>query len=202
MGEKSAKKLIENLEKSKETTLARFLFALGIRDVGEATAAGVAEHFGTLEAIVGRTAEEFEAVRDVGPVVAQHLAAFFAEQHNLDVVAKLRAAGVRWPDVAARASGEGVLAGKTFVLTGTLADMPRADAEAFIKAHGGKVSGRKPRLQAREGPHPRRDGAHRGRVRGPAGARARGLGRSLNRGTFRGARTHHNPCDRQDGGVR
>jgi DNA ligase (NAD+) len=141
MGEKSAKKLLENLEKSKETTLARFLFALGIRDVGEATAAGVAEHFGTLETIVGRTAEEFEAVRDVGPIVAQHLAAFFAEQHNLDVVAKLRAAGVRWPDAVARASGEGVLAGKSFVLTGTLADMPRADAEAFIKAHGGKVSG-------------------------------------------------------------
>jgi DNA ligase (NAD+) len=141
MGEKSAKKLLENLEKSKETTLARFLFALGIRDVGEATAAGVAEHFGTLEAIVGRTAEEFEAVRDVGPVVAQHLAAFFAEQHNLDVIAKLRAAGVRWPDAVVRASGEGVLAGKTFVLTGTLADLPRADAEAFIKAHGGKVSG-------------------------------------------------------------
>lgn len=141
MGEKSARKLLESLEKSKTTTLARFLFALGIRDVGEATAAGVAEHFRSLDAVIGRSAEDFEAVRDVGPVVAQHLAAFFAEGHNLDVIAKLRAAGVNWPDLAAVATGEGALHGQTFVLTGTLSDLPRADAEEFIRRHGGRVSG-------------------------------------------------------------
>jgi DNA ligase (NAD+) len=142
MGEKSARKLVESLERSKETTLARFLFALGIRDVGEATAAALAEHFRTLEAMVGRSPEDFEAVRDVGPVVAQHVAAFFAERHNLEVVEKLRRSGVHWPEVqAAAASGEGALAGKSFVLTGTLSDMPRADAEEFIRRHGGRVSG-------------------------------------------------------------
>jgi DNA ligase (NAD+) len=141
MGEKSARKLLDSLEKSKVTTLARFLFALGIRDVGEATAAGIAEHFRSLDAVIGRTAEDFEAVRDVGPVVAQHLAAFFAETHNLKIIAKLRAAGVRWPDLAVLTAGEGALHGQTFVLTGTLSDVPRADAEEFIRRHGGRVSG-------------------------------------------------------------
>jgi DNA ligase (NAD+) len=142
MGEKSARKLLESLERSKETTLARFLFALGIRDVGEATAVALAEHFGTLEAMLGKGAEAFEAVRDVGPVVAQHVAAFLAEQHNLDVIERLRASGVRWPEIKpAAAMGEGALHGQTFVLTGTLSDMPRADAEAFIRSHGGRVSG-------------------------------------------------------------
>jgi DNA ligase (NAD+) len=92
--------------------------------------------------MVGRSPEDFEAVRDVGPVVAQHVAAFFAERHNLEVVEKLRRSGVHWPEVqAAAASGEGALAGKSFVLTGTLSDMPRADAEEFIRRHGGRVSG-------------------------------------------------------------
>jgi DNA ligase (NAD+) len=92
--------------------------------------------------MIGRSAEEFEAVRDVGPVVAQHVAAFFGERHNLEVVERLRRSGVRWPDVAATlAAGEGPLSGKTFVLTGTLSDMPRADAEEFIRRHGGRVSG-------------------------------------------------------------
>jgi DNA ligase (NAD+) len=142
MGEKSARKLAESLERSKDTTLARFLFALGIRDVGEATAAALAEHFRTLDAMIGRSAEEFEAVRDVGPVVAQHVAAFFGERHNLEVVERLRRSGVRWPDIAAiSTAGEGPLSGKTFVLTGTLSGMPRADAEEFIRRHGGRVSG-------------------------------------------------------------
>jgi DNA ligase (NAD+) len=142
MGERSARKLVESLERSKETTLARFLFALGIRDVGEATAAALAEHFQTLEAMIGRTADDFEAVRDVGPVVARHVAAFFAEQHNVDVVNQLRRSGVRWPEMSPAAAAEpGPLAGKTFVLTGTLSDLPRADAEEFIRRHGGRVSG-------------------------------------------------------------
>jgi DNA ligase (NAD+) len=142
MGEKSAKKLIESLERSKDTTLPRFLFALGIRDVGEATAVALAEHFGTLESMVGKGADAFEEVRDVGPVVAQHVASFLAEAHNLKVIDRLRANGIRWPEAkAASAARDGALQGQTFVLTGTLTDMPRADAEAFIRSHGGRVSG-------------------------------------------------------------
>jgi DNA ligase (NAD+) len=142
MGEKSALKLLDSLERSKETTLPRFLFALGIRDVGEATAVALAEHFGTLEAMIGQGADAFEAVRDVGPVVARHAAAFLAEDHNLAVIERLRASGVRWPDMKrVSAAGDGALQGQTFVLTGTLADMPRADAEEFIRTHGGRVSG-------------------------------------------------------------
>jgi DNA ligase (NAD+) len=142
MGEKSAKKLVESIAQSRETTLARFLFALGIRDVGEATALAVAQHFGSLEAMLGKTAEEFEAVRDVGPVVAQHLAAFFAEEHNLAVIQQLRESGVRWPDVQrAPVAEDGPFAGKTFVITGTLPSLSRADAEALIRRLGGRVSG-------------------------------------------------------------
>jgi DNA ligase (NAD+) len=142
MGEKSAAKLLESLERSKKTTLPRFLFALGIRDVGEATAVAVAEHFGTLEAMLGRTPEEFEAVRDVGPVVAKHLSAFLAEAHNVRVIERLRHSGVGWDAVAPTAARDGAAwTGKTFVLTGTLSDLSRADAEAFIKRHGGRVSG-------------------------------------------------------------
>jgi len=144
MGQKSADKLLAAIEASKVTTLSRFIFSIGIREVGEATAAAVADHFGSLDAIRDATEEELQQVPDVGPIVASHIHAFFAEQHNLDVIKKLKASGVLWvesdPSIAGRKSG-GRLAGKTFVLTGTLTGMTRDEAKDRIKAHGGKVTG-------------------------------------------------------------
>jgi len=141
MAEKSADNLVAALEASKQTTLQRFLFALGIRDVGEATAAALAGHFGSLEALMEANREQIEEVPDVGPVIAEHVHAFFQERHNRDVIDKLRKSGVAWPDVV-RAAGEHLpLAGKTFVLTGTLAGMGRAEAQDRIRELGGKASG-------------------------------------------------------------
>jgi len=141
MAEKSADNLVAALEASKQTTLQRFLFALGIRDVGEATAAALAGHFGSLEALMEANREQIEEVPDVGPVIAEHVHAFFQERHNRDVIDKLRKSGVAWPDVL-RAAGEHLpLAGKTFVLTGTLAGMGRAEAQDRIRELGGKASG-------------------------------------------------------------
>lgn len=141
MGPKSADNLIAALDKSRRTTLARFLFALGIREVGEATAQGLANHFGTLEALQAADLEALLAVPDVGPVVAQRIRDFFAEAHNLKVLDKLRNAGVQWPAVAQPAVAERPLAGKTLVLTGTLSSMTRDQAKARLQALGAKVSG-------------------------------------------------------------
>jgi DNA ligase (NAD+) len=142
MGEKSAVKLVAAIAASKAPALNRFLFGLGIRHVGEQTAKDLARHFGSLEAVMGATEEQFLQVPDVGPVVAQSLAAFFAEAHNREVIAALLAAGLTpshtAPAAAASSSG---FAGKTFVLTGTLPSMSREDAQARIEAAGGKVSG-------------------------------------------------------------
>jgi len=140
MGAKSAENLLHALEKSKRTTLARFLYALGIREVGEATAQTLAAHFGELESIMEADGTALQEVSDVGPVVAQHIAAFFREQHNRDVIDKLRAAGVHWPAMPRRAPTS-PLAGKTFVLTGTLHGMTRDDAKERLQALGAKVSG-------------------------------------------------------------
>jgi DNA ligase (NAD+) len=142
MGEKSAHNLVAAIAKSKDTTLGRFLYALGIREVGEVTAATLARHFGTLDAVLGADEAAFQAVPDVGPVVAASLAGFFAEAHNREVIAALRAAGVRWPDATPRvAAGPQPLTGKTLVLTGTLPSLTRDAARALIEAAGGKVSG-------------------------------------------------------------
>jgi DNA ligase (NAD+) len=141
MAEKSADNLVAALEASKQTTLQRFLFALGIRDVGEATAAALAGHFGSLEALMEADREQIEEVPDVGPVIAEHVHAFFRERHNRDVIDKLRKSGVAWPDVVRAASDHLPLAGKTFVLTGTLAGMGRAEAQDRIRELGGKASG-------------------------------------------------------------
>jgi len=153
MGEKSAQNVVEAIDKSKATTLERFLYALGIRDVGDTTARELARHFGTIEALIEAAQADaptahaekdkdrcprLRAVPDVGPIVAAHVSHFFAEPRNLEVVAALRAAGVNWPAAAVRA--EGPLTGKTFVLTGTL-PVPRDEAAARIEAQGGKVSG-------------------------------------------------------------
>jgi DNA ligase (NAD+) len=145
MAEKSAGNLLAAIEKSKQTTLARFVFALGIRNVGETTAKDLARHFGALDRILAATEDELMRVSDVGPVVAQCLRQFCTEAHNLEVIAQLRAAGVSWPehDMAPDddQKEEGSLTGKVFVLTGTLPTLSREEAKALIEAAGGKVTG-------------------------------------------------------------
>ena len=141
MGEKSAQNLAAAIEKSKQTTLNRFIFALGIRNVGEATARDLAKHFGSLDGLMAANAEALQAVSDVGPVVAESLAAFFGEGHNREVIASLRAAGISWPEGEPVVAGAQVLAGKTLVLTGTLPTLKRDEAKAIIEAAGGKVAG-------------------------------------------------------------
>jgi DNA ligase (NAD+) len=143
MADKSAQNLIDSLEKSKCTTLARFLFALGIRQVGETTAKDLARHFGSLDGLMEASVEQLLEVRDVGPIVAQSIHTFFAQAHNREVVEQLRAAGVQWEEGegAAQSQGPQPLAGKTLVLTGTLPTLSRDEAKALIEAAGGKVSG-------------------------------------------------------------
>jgi DNA ligase (NAD+) len=141
MGPKSAANLVEALERSKATTLPRFLFALGIRDVGEATALALATHFGRLEALESATLEEIQQVRDVGPVVAAHVRDFFDEVRNRKVIDELRRRGVSWPDAEpAAAAGEGPLSGETVVITGTLATMTRDEAREAARAAGATVT--------------------------------------------------------------
>lgn len=142
MGEKSAAKVIDAIGKSRDTTLARFLYALGIPEVGEATAAALAAHCRDLEALQDATEEALLEVPDVGPVIAARVRAFFAQKHNRDVVRRLRGQ-LHWPPVEARvtsAAGK-QLAGQTWVVTGTLGSMTREEAKDRIRAHGGKVSG-------------------------------------------------------------
>ncbi|MCK0507722.1 NAD-dependent DNA ligase LigA [Aromatoleum anaerobium] len=141
MADKSAANLLAAIEKSRHTTLARFIFALGIRNVGEATAKELARHFGSLDALMNADVERLQQVPDVGPIVAHSIAGFFAEMHNREVIEQLRAAGVHWDEGAPAVAAEGRASGKTFVLTGTLPTMSRDDAKALIESHGGKVSG-------------------------------------------------------------
>ncbi len=140
MGEKSATNLLGAIEKSKQTTLPRFLYALGIRDVGEATALQLANHFGSLDAIIDGNNELLEAVSDVGPVVAGHIHAFFREQHNLDVIKSLQVLGVHWQNIVVE-SVDSILSGKTVVLTGTLVKFTRDHAKDILQSYGAKVSG-------------------------------------------------------------
>jgi DNA ligase (NAD+) len=139
MGEKSAANLVEALETSKRTTLARFVYALGIREVGEATAAQLANHFGDLDALMDATQEQLLDVPDVGPVAAEHVRTFFSQRGNREVIEALRAAGVQWPKP--KRTGMRPLSGQTWVLTGTLESMPRPDAKAKLEALGAKVAG-------------------------------------------------------------
>jgi DNA ligase (NAD+) len=141
MGEKSAAKLVDALEHSKNTTLGRFLYALGIRDVGEATAAALASYFGNLDPLLQADEAAIQEVPDIGPIVAAHVHHFFQQEHNRDVIAELRKLGVSWPEQKPRAVVEGHLTGKSFVITGTLDSMSRDDAGDRIVALGGKVSG-------------------------------------------------------------
>ncbi|MCB5187518.1 NAD-dependent DNA ligase LigA [Methylobacillus caricis] len=141
MAEKSAQNLLDALQASKKTTLARFVYALGIRNVGEATAKDLARHFGKLEALQASHVEDLQQVSDVGPVVAESIVEFFAESHNREVIATLVAAGVSWEETAGKQTATGSLAGKTVVLTGTLPTMSREQARELIEQAGGKVSG-------------------------------------------------------------
>jgi DNA ligase (NAD+) len=141
MAEKSAFNLLEALEKSKTTTLGRFLFSLGIRHVGEATAKELARHFGQLDAIMAASEDALLQVADVGPVVAHSIRTFFDQPHNREVVQALRDAGVTWPEGEALAPTEMPLAGITVVLTGTLQTMGRDEAKEKLEALGAKVAG-------------------------------------------------------------
>ncbi|QQD16781.1 NAD-dependent DNA ligase LigA [Spongiibacter nanhainus] len=141
MGKKSAENLVAALKKARQTTLPRFLYALGIREVGEATARNLAKHFGTLEALMAAEREALEEVEDVGPIVASHVHAFFGSDHNREVIEQLQSVGVNWPQVKAEQGGEQPLAGQTWVLTGNLDAMTRSEAKERLEALGAKVTG-------------------------------------------------------------
>jgi DNA ligase (NAD+) len=141
MADKSAKNLVDALEASKKTTLPRFLFGLGIRHVGEATARDLARHFGTLDAIMDASVEQLLEVPDVGPVVAESIHTFFQQPHNREVVEQLRACGVAWEEGKPAARAPKQLANKTIVLTGTLPTLSREEAKDLLEAAGAKVAG-------------------------------------------------------------
>jgi len=141
MAEKSAANVVAAIDKSRETTLARFVFALGIRHVGEESAKDLARHFGSLDELMAAHEPSLLEVRDVGPVLAQSIRQFFAEAHNRGVIARLRTAGVHWPEGAPQREARGKLAGVTFVLTGTLPSLSREEAKEMIEKRGGKVAG-------------------------------------------------------------
>ncbi len=147
MAEKSAQNIVDALEQSKKTTLARFIYALGIRNVGEATAKDLARYFGSVQAIQDANVEQLQQVPDVGPIVAESIVNFFSEAHNREIInslitpAELGGAGIHWDAVAAQSNAIGIFTGKTFVLTGTLPTLGREDAKALIENVGGKVSG-------------------------------------------------------------
>lgn len=140
MGRKSSENLVAALGKARATTLARFIYALGIREVGEATAANLARHFGTLEALMEAEIEALEAVEDVGPIVAAHLHTFFRQPHNRETIDDLLACGLHWEEAAVEALPQ-PLAGQIWVLTGTLASMTRDQGKARLQALGAKVAG-------------------------------------------------------------
>ena len=141
MAQKSAQNVVDALSKSKKTTLARFIYGLGIRNVGEATAKDLAAHFGSLQALLDAGYEALLQVNDVGPIVAESILQFLSEPHNVQVIASMQNLGVHWPETAGKQAASGVLLGKTLVLTGTLPNLSRDTAQAMIEAAGGKVSG-------------------------------------------------------------
>jgi DNA ligase (NAD+) len=141
MAQKSAQNVVDAITNSKKTTLARFIYALGIRNVGEATAKDIANHFGGLDKLLKANAEDLLAVNDVGPIVAESILQFLAEPHNTGAILAMIASGVTWEEHDGKQQASGVLQGKTLVLTGTLPTMSRDEAKAMIEAAGGKVSG-------------------------------------------------------------
>lgn len=141
MATKSAQNILDALAGSKATTLARFIYALGMRNVGEATAKDLAKHFGNLPALMQANLDELRTVNDVGPVVTESITSFFGETHNQIVINELLAAGIHWPETEGKQAATGDFSGKTFVLTGTLPNLSRDDAKEIIENAGGKVSG-------------------------------------------------------------
>jgi DNA ligase (NAD+) len=141
MADKSAQNVVAAIDKSRTTTLARFIYALGIRHVGEATARDLAAHFGALDPILDATREALLEVPDVGPVLAESIREFLDEPHNRSVIAALRQAGVHFPEGAPQRATKGALAGKTFVLTGTLPTLTRDEAKALLETAGATVTG-------------------------------------------------------------
>jgi len=144
MAEKSAQNILAAIEKSKQTTLARFIYALGIRNVGEATAKDLADYFGQIDRLMDANNEELLQIKEVGPIVAQSVINFFSEKHNREVIERLRLSGVSWKEnsaVSTSSDGSLALHGKAFVLTGTLVQMTRDEAKSEIQRLGGKVTG-------------------------------------------------------------
>jgi DNA ligase (NAD+) len=141
MGDKSADNVIKALDKGKTTTLARFLYALGIREVGESTARTLAQHFGSLERLKIATTDDLQKVPDIGPIMAKHIVAFFGQAHNLEIIQRLQEIGIHWTENEPPTITTQSLAGKTFVLTGTLSQMSRNEAKARLQTLGAKVSG-------------------------------------------------------------
>jgi len=141
MGEKSAANVVAAIRKSRDTTLARLVYALGIRNVGESTARDLAQHFGDIETLARADMAALQQVPDVGPIVAQSVVQFFAEPHNLEVIARLRDAGVRYTRGEAPPAVATAIAGRSIVLTGSLRGMSREEAKARIEAAGGRVTG-------------------------------------------------------------
>lgn len=141
MGEKSADNLLKAIAHSRNTTLPRFLFALGIRGVGEATALALATHFGCLNALIEAGEEALMQVPDVGPVVAESIATFFRQPHNLEVISRLQDVGVHWSAIEGQAGRDQPLAGQTWVLTGTLSSLSRDQAKEKLMLLGAKVAG-------------------------------------------------------------
>ena len=139
MGDKSAENTLAAIEKSKTTTLAKFIYALGIREVGEATAKTLAKHFGSIEKIEAASIEELTEVSDVGPIVAAHIHGFFAQKHNRELIQKLINKGIHWPVI--EIATEQPLKGQTFVITGSLETLSRDEAKQKLEALGAKVSG-------------------------------------------------------------
>ena len=141
MADKSAENLMSALQTSKQTSLARFVYALGVREVGEATALNLARHFGSWEAIAAASEDQLLEVADVGPVVADHLRQFFDSASSMGVVLKLIDAGVNWPDITVSPDSDLPLAGETWVVTGKLETLSRDQAKAYLQAQGAKVAG-------------------------------------------------------------
>jgi len=139
MGLKSAENILAAIQKSLRTTLPRFIYSLGIREVGEVTAMSLAQHFSSLANIMAASEEELLNVPDVGPVVAAQVHTFFAQAHNREIIAKLQSLGVHWDDVVSSTAGL-PLSGKTYVLTGSLESMTRDEAKARLQALGAKTT--------------------------------------------------------------
>lgn len=141
MGEVSAKKLLNSLQLSKKTTLARFLYSLGIREVGEATANNLANHYKTIDALKGASIENLQSVSDVGEIVAKHIYYFFRQTHNIEVLNQLLKAGIHWPEIVQLTTDELPLSGQIFVITGSFTEMSRSDIKSALQDLGAKVAG-------------------------------------------------------------